>query len=84
VNIKQLHWALKMVVPLSEVPQGSEVTVVSIETGEGLKRRLLNMGLTPGTKVKVVVSGNHIVISLRGSMITLSKGVASKIFVEQS
>jgi len=73
-----------MVVPLSEVPQGSEVTVVSIEASEGLKRRLLNMGLTPGTRVKVVVSGSHIVISLRGSMITLSRGIASKIFVELS
>jgi ferrous iron transport protein A len=40
--------------PLNMVSKGSEVVLKNIFWGEKLKRKLQDMGLTPGVKLKVV------------------------------
>ena len=69
--------------PLAMVRPGETVSVVGIVGGRGLARRLTDMGLTPGVKVKVV--NNHmpgpVMIELRGSKVALGHGVSQKIMV---
>jgi ferrous iron transport protein A len=73
-----------MLKPLTELPKGSKVKVVDIVAGKGLRDRLLQMGLTPGTIVEVVEnSSGPIILSVRGVTIALGRGMASKVLVEE-
>ena len=71
--------------PLAMVCPGEEVTVADIRAGRGLVRRLTDMGLTPGTPLRVINSQmpGPIIIDLRGSRLILGFGVAQKIMVEK-
>lgn len=70
---------------LDEIQPGQEVVIVEVK-GEGLlRRRLLEMGLTPRTKVKVrkiAPMGDPIEVYLRSYVLTLRKDEASKIVVK--
>jgi len=70
--------------PLSMVNPGEEVRLVAIQGGWGVRRRLADMGLTPGEKVWVVQSGpsGPLVIAVRDSRLALGRGMAHKIIVE--
>lgn len=51
----------------------------------GLRKRLEDMGLTPGTKVMVVKSApfhGPLEVYVRGSRLAIGKGMAERIFVE--
>lgn len=69
--------------PLAMVSPGETVSVVGIAGGRGLARRLTDMGLTPGVKVKVVNNSmpGPVMIELRGSKLALGHGVSQKIMV---
>jgi len=69
--------------PLAMVGPGEVVSVVDVRAGRGLHRRLADMGLLPGTKIKVVNSmrPGPIIIDLRGSRLALGYGIAQKIMV---
>jgi len=69
--------------PLSMVQSGELVQVVAVRTGWGLQRRLADMGLTPGVRVKVINSQGRgpVILDLRGSRLALGHGVAHKIMV---
>jgi len=69
--------------PLAMARPGERVSVVDIRAGRGLARKLADMGLLPGTEIKVVNSMGHgpIIIDLRGSRLALGHGVAQKIMV---
>jgi ferrous iron transport protein A len=70
--------------PLTELPKGSKVKILDIVAGKGLRDRLLQMGLTPGTIVEVVEnSSGPIILSVRGVTIALGRGMASKVLVEE-
>ena len=68
---------------LSRAKTGEMVTVIALGAGWGLQRRLADMGLTPGVKVKVISSGRpgQVVIEVRGSRMALGHGVTTKILV---
>jgi len=54
--------------------------------GWGFKKRLMDMGLTPGTKVMVLRSApfhGPILVSVRGTRLALGRGLAEKILVEK-
>lgn len=70
--------------PLTMINPSEEVTVAEIRGGRGLVQRLADMGLTPGTKLKVINSQmpGPVLINLRGSRLALGHGVALKIMVE--
>ena len=72
------------VMPLAMVSPGETVTVVGVRAGWGLTRRLADMGLVPGTKLRVINSQmpGPIIIDLRGSRVVLGYGMAQKILVE--
>ena len=71
---------------LDEILPGGLVEIVSVG-GEGLlRRRLLEMGLTPKTKVKVrkvAPMGDPIEVYLRSYVLTVRKDDASKIAVKE-
>lgn len=71
---------------LDDVQPGKTVVIVTVG-GQGLlRRRLLEMGLTPKTKVKVrkiAPMGDPIEVYLRSYVLTLRKDDASKIEVKE-
>lgn len=80
-------------VPLTALRDGETGTVTSIKTGHGkgwgrgwgFEKRLMDMGLTPGTRVTVVKSApfhGPLEILVRGSRLALGRGMAERIFVE--
>jgi len=80
-------------VPLTALKDGEIGTVTSIKLGHGwgrgkgwgFEKRLMDMGLTPGTRVTVVKSApfhGPLEILVRGSRLALGRGMAERIFVE--
>lgn len=79
--------------PLTTLKDGETGIITSIKTshgrgwgrGWGFERRLMDMGLTPGTRVTVVKSApfhGPLEILVRGSRLALGRGMAERIFVE--
>lgn len=70
---------------LSDLRPGQKGTVVAIDMTGALKRRLVDMGITPGVCVmvrKVAPLGDPIEINLRGYELTLRKSEAKFIRIE--
>lgn len=65
---------------------GEEVEVVKLAGGRGLVTRLAEMGITPGTRVKIIRrigSKGPVEIYVRGSTLALGWGVARRIMVKR-
>jgi len=82
-----------MLVPLTSLKKGESGIIASIKAnprgrrggGWGFHKRLMDMGLTPGTKITVVKSApfrGPIEVYVRGSRLALGRGMAARIFVE--
>ena len=70
---------------LKEGESGIVSSVVKHGKGRLFEKRLMDIGLTPGTKVRVVKAApfhGPIEICFRGSRIALGRGMAERIFVE--
>jgi len=74
---------------LTALKAGESGIVTSIRGGHGrgwgFEKRLMDMGLTPGTRVTVVKSApfhGPFEILVRGSRLALGRGMAERIFVE--
>ncbi|MGD6808826.1 MAG: FeoA family protein [Candidatus Bathyarchaeia archaeon] len=74
-----------MDIPLSILPFGTEAKITKIIGGCNLTKRLSEMGLTNGTKIKVVSDpcGGPVLIEVRDTRLALGRGVATKIYVEE-
>jgi len=70
-------------IPLAMLRENSEAVISEVKGGMGLTRRLAEMGLTNGAKVKVLHSAppGPILVMVRGSRIAIGRGVAMKIMV---
>lgn len=69
---------------LNDLKMGQSGTVVSIGTKGPLKRRIMDMGVTPGTEVKVIKVaplGDPIEINIRGYELSLRKEEAQQIIL---
>jgi len=70
---------------LKDLNPGQEGTVMSIGQRGPMRKRLMDMGVTPGIKVKVVKVaplGDPIEINIRGYELSLRKNEAENIEVE--
>jgi Fe2+ transport system protein FeoA len=74
--------------PLTALRNGETGIVTSIKAGcgecWGFKRRLMDMGLTPGAEVVVVKSApffGPLEVTVRGSRLALGRGMAERILV---
>jgi ferrous iron transport protein A len=72
--------------PLAMVSPGEAVTVAYVRAGHGLARRLADMGLTPGTVLKVIggQGAGPTLVDIRGARLVLGFGVAQKVMVERA
>lgn len=72
---------------LAHLPIGHRARIKRVGGQGALRRRLLDLGLTPGTMVrveKIAPLGDPILISLRGFQLTLRKEEARHIIVERA
>lgn len=70
---------------LKELRPGQEGTVVSIGEKGPVRRRIMDMGVTPGVKVKVIKAaplGDPIEVNIRGYELSLRKEEANQIVVK--
>jgi DtxR family transcriptional regulator, Mn-dependent transcriptional regulator len=70
---------------LSELKSGQSGKIQFIRGGHSVLQRLLDMGLTPGTKITLLKAApfeGPIEISVRGSKLAIGRGIASKVFVD--
>jgi len=70
---------------LAEIPLGRSVKVAAVEGARAFRRRLLEMGLVPGTDVRVVTIaplGDPLRIEVRGGQWSIRKQEAAQILVE--
>ncbi|MBS7623303.1 ferrous iron transport protein A [Candidatus Bathyarchaeota archaeon] len=84
-DISELEGHVEDVCSLADLPEGWRGTVAFAVGGHGLVRRLGDMGLTPGTEVKVLRAApfhGPVEVSVRGVSLALGRGVASKVFVK--
>ena len=73
----------KVHILLTDAPKGKPVKLVSIDGGHSISKRLVELGLTPGTIFKVVQdSGGPLIINVRNSKIALGRGMARKLLVD--
>ena len=71
--------------PLSELKTGERGKISRVGGGGGVHRRILDMGVIPGTKVEVeriAPMGDPIWVRLRGYQLSLRKEEAANINVE--
>ncbi len=74
---------MNRVIPLLVAPPGVSLRVVSIEGGWGISRRLLEIGITPGTIIRVLSKdAGPIILEVRGTIFAIGRGHAKKIYVE--
>ncbi len=69
--------------PLSSIQTGQDVIIESIQFDTRLRRKLQDMGLTPGVKLNIVSKSllGPIVVEVRGTRVALGKGIVSNIQV---
>jgi len=75
----------KMEKPLSEFEIGESGVIVKVEGEGAIRRRLFDMGLTPGTGVylrKKAPFGDPFEITIRGYELTLRKAEAAYVVME--
>ena len=72
-----------LVSPLNTLKSGQEGTVKQVMGGMGFIKKLINIGIRTGSKIKVVnASGGPIIVSSEGTKAAIGKGAASRIFIE--
>ena len=70
---------------LAEIPLGRTAKVISVGGARAFRRRLLEMGLVPGTAVRVVTVaplGDPLRIEVRGGQWSIRRTEAAQIRVE--
>lgn len=71
-------------VKLSDLPMGHSGTVVEIHMEDGIKRRLLDLGLVRDSRIRALnrsPAGDPVAFEVRGAVIALRNDVASHILV---
>ncbi len=72
--------------PLFMSETGTKVILKEINWGTKLKKKLQDMGLTPGVEMSIVSgskrSAGAVIVDVRGTRLALGNGIVSKIIVE--
>ncbi len=72
-------------VSIGNLKEGQCGKISFIRGGHNVLQRLLDMGLTPGTKIciiRVAPLGGPVELSVRSSKLALGKGIAEKVFID--
>lgn len=76
---------MKRTTTLKDVKPGETVVVIDILGKSNIRKRLIDMGITPGVKIfirKIAPLGDPIEINLRGYELTLRKEIAKNILIK--
>jgi len=71
---------------LNDLNVGESATVISINCEGAMKRRLIDMGITPGVKVtlhKIAPLGDPLELKLRGYMLSIRRSEAKNITIKK-
>jgi ferrous iron transport protein A len=71
--------------PLAMCNEGKKVVIYCVDCDRGIKKRLCDLGLYDGTKIRVVkndISG-PMIIKVKDSKLIIGRGQANKIRVEE-
>jgi Fe2+ transport system protein FeoA len=69
--------------PLVDCPRDCHACLRCLQVDRCVIHRLLELGLTPGTEVRVVQdAGGPMLLSVRGSRVALGRDLAEKLWVE--
>ncbi|MDD3839523.1 MAG: FeoA family protein [Clostridia bacterium] len=73
----------KTAMPLSMLGPGEQGVIDNIGWGYRLKKRLEDMGLVPGVKIKIISSQERgaLIVCVKDSRLVLGRGMAHKILV---
>ncbi len=72
---------------LSELAVGQRARVVAVDAGDEVGQRILEMGLTPGSDVRLAGAaplGDPLVFEIRGYRLSLRKAEAALVEVERT
>lgn len=68
---------------LTKLHSGDSCKIQKIDAGMNATKRLYEMGLNTGSKIKVVKNDiGPVIVSIYGNKIALGRGLAKKIYVE--
>ncbi len=69
--------------PIVYAKEGEEVELVRLIAGRNLARRLSEMGINKGTRIRIVSNSGigPIIIEIAGKRFGIGRGIASKILV---
>lgn len=87
LELKRIGKRRKNLVPLIWLKEGSRGVIEFIRGEHKILRRLLDMGLTPGTRISVLRTApmnGPIEIYVRGSRLAIGREIASNIFISVS
>lgn len=70
---------------LAQVQQGCEVIFISAAGGQGIMRKITDMGLIAGEKMTVIQNTGHgqVIILVKGSRLAIGHKLAEKIAVRE-
>ena len=70
---------------LIDLNEGEQAEIFSINGGFNASKRLADLGLTPGVKVRIIkkLFSGPIELKVRGSRLVLGRGIASKILINK-
>lgn len=68
---------------LSEVIKDKEYKIVGLAGGRGARRRLLDLGLTIGVLIKIIIIHSYgpVLVEVRGTRLAIGHGLTKKIMV---
>jgi Fe2+ transport system protein FeoA len=70
---------------LADLDEGQKGIILAIDGGNGVSKRLADLGLSPGTEIRMLrktLFSGPIQTEICGSKLVLGRGLASKIVVE--
>ncbi len=70
--------------PLLKMQTGQKAILRDITWGIKLRRKLYDMGMTPGTPISMISASGRgpVILDVRGSRLALGRGIVEKIDVE--
>jgi ferrous iron transport protein A len=70
-------------ISLADVEPGRDVTLVSLEGGQGFRHRMTEMGLTPGVQFKLLSKGQPgpYIILIKETRLVLGRGMTDAVMV---
>lgn len=76
------NFSMNDLMPLTKAPIGCQLMLAGIQGGKKLRRRLVELGLTPGTSLRILQdSGGPMILAVRDSRLALGRGMAEKLTV---